>query len=264
MGHDGAQRGWRTIRPNLIHRIALHRNEGSALVECHAFHPVDLTRRMKPGVESEANIASEIFREPGLDRLVGQMDRHDQVRIHLLPGLQRVTAIDEQRRPVSEDDRQPGRAGEAGQPGKPFGLPGHELALMSIRARHHHPVEPVRLEHRAQRRKPPCGRGRYLQAGRVSGPAIPEKGLAKRPGRRLDHKIHPGLAIESVGRGIDPVDQRVKLLLTEIDPRPVHQVFQLCLTPDLCHATNPCSDESPGVPEPDQAKESRMRLQGPP
>ena len=74
----------------------------------------------------------------------------ERVAIDLAADLQRVAAIDEDRRPVGEHDGEPGRAREAGQPVQPLGIGGDVFALMLVAARAQEARETAAVQFRAQ------------------------------------------------------------------------------------------------------------------
>ena len=82
----------------------------------------------------------------------------EAVGVHLPLHLQPVAPVDEDRRPVGGDDREPGRAGEARQPRQPLVARRHVLALVRVRARHQEGVHP-RLRHRGPERRQARGAG---------------------------------------------------------------------------------------------------------
>ena len=70
--------------------------------------------------------------------------------------LHLITAVDEQHGAVGQHDRDPGRAGEAGEPGQPLVVGRHVFVLVAIGARHDEAVEASPLELGAQRRDARC------------------------------------------------------------------------------------------------------------
>ena len=73
---------------------------------------------MKPWIVAERPAGAEIRLDPGVGRRLGEMDDLEQLAVDLLGGLKRIAAVDEQHRAALQHDRQPGRTGEAGQPGE--------------------------------------------------------------------------------------------------------------------------------------------------
>ncbi len=81
------------------------------------------------------------------------LDR-EQRGIDLIAHLQLVAPVDKNDSPVGEHDRGARRAGEGGQPDKPF-LRGRDiLALVPIGARHDEAVEILPLQFGPQSREP--------------------------------------------------------------------------------------------------------------
>ena len=71
--------------------------------------------------------------------------------VDLVADLQRVAAVDEDRRFLRQHHRRAGRALEAGQPGQPLGVGADIFAHMLVGQRHDEAVEPVGLQLLAQR-----------------------------------------------------------------------------------------------------------------
>src|SRR5262249_29471247 len=69
----------------------------------------------------------------------------------LLPDLERVAPVHEDRRPVGEDRGQSRRPREPGQPGQPLGVRRNVLALVLVGAWHQEAGEPVPLQLGAER-----------------------------------------------------------------------------------------------------------------
>ena len=86
--------------------------------------------------------------------MIDQMLDGESRRIDLVAHLHRIAAVDENRRAIGEHDRDAGRAGKAGEPGKPLVAGRHIFVLVTVGARHDETVEAAALELRAQRRKP--------------------------------------------------------------------------------------------------------------
>ena len=84
---------------------------------------------------------------------VSMTHRLEHGTVHLLADLQRVAAVDEDRRLVGEHDGRAGRAGEAGQPGEPLGRFRHIFALVLVGARHDEAVERQLLQLGAEQRR---------------------------------------------------------------------------------------------------------------
>ncbi len=87
-------------------------------------------------------------------RLVDQVTELEQLAVDLLRGLQRVAAVDEHRGALAQHDREPGRAGEAGEPGEALAARRHVFALMLVGARHDEAVDTAARQLSAQARKP--------------------------------------------------------------------------------------------------------------
>src|SRR5579864_5644164 len=74
--------------------------------------------------------------------------------VDFLGRLQLIAAVDEQHRAFGEHDGETGRAGKAGDEGKPLGAGWYVFILIAIGARHDETVEPAPRQLGAQRRHP--------------------------------------------------------------------------------------------------------------
>ena len=152
-----AGRRLRPVAPQSVDGVGLHRDRCGAGVGAGFGKPFGAVPGVQPRVVTELGV----FRQIGLDPLLGRRvrARHDREHrgIDLVASLQRVAAIDEQRRFVGEHHRAAGRAGEAGQPSQPLVGGGHVFVLMAVGARHDEPGEAVLFQIGAKRRDPRPG-----------------------------------------------------------------------------------------------------------
>jgi hypothetical protein len=150
MRHDRGERRSRSPRPDPVHRIAVlvivHRAQAGPGAFGSNPQPLDLLRRVQPGVVAENGSFAERGAEPLRRRFLGDVPDLEQCRIDLRGGLQCVAAIDEQRGAILEHDRHAGRAGEPGQPCEALRAGRHVLALVLVRTRHDEPVETTRFQ----------------------------------------------------------------------------------------------------------------------
>ena len=126
---------------------------------------LDVLRRVQPGVEADAAAAGQRLDQPVRGLVLGMAPDLEGVEVDLAAHLQPVAAVDEDRRPVAGDDREPGRAGEAGQPGQPLVARRHVLALVRVGARHQEGVDAGLGHRRPQRREPRRRRSRAWCGG---------------------------------------------------------------------------------------------------
>ena len=91
---------------------------------------------VQPRIEAERVALAERALDPLVGRRFDQMHDLEQRRVDLLARLQRVAAVDEQRRTLHQHDRGAGRAGEAGEPGEPLLRSRQIFALVAIGMRH--------------------------------------------------------------------------------------------------------------------------------
>ena len=114
---------------------------------------LDLARRVQPRIVAERSAARQIGGDPFAGRLLGDMAALVERAIDLRLGLERVAAIDEDRRPLRQHDGEPRRAGEAGEPGEALAARRHVFALMLVGARHEEALHAAPREFRAQPRR---------------------------------------------------------------------------------------------------------------
>ena len=156
--------------PDLVERVVAQPRASSApALSTAGAQPLDLVRRVQPGVVADDLALVQRRREPARRRLVDQMADLERARIDLGAGLQRVTPIDKERRALAQHDRHAGRAGKAGQPGQPLAAWRHIFALMLVGARHDEAGETVAPPVLARNSLSRVGRGsasKILGAGR--------------------------------------------------------------------------------------------------
>ena len=88
--------------------------------------------------------------DPFARRFLRDAAEFEHRRVRLALHLLRVSAVNKQRRRVLQDHREPGRAGESGQPSQPLGVGGHVFVLVLIRARDDEPCKPLLRQFGAQ------------------------------------------------------------------------------------------------------------------
>ena len=159
MGSDGAERGRRLIRPQLIDGIVLARDQAGAGGAAGRRHPVALSRAVQPGVVAERSAFPEMLLEPRIRRLLGDVPVLVEGAIHLRRRLQGVPPVDEERRLLGQHDCHAGRAREAGEPRQPLRAARNVLALVLVAERHHEAIEaaPASSARSAASRSACCG-----------------------------------------------------------------------------------------------------------
>ncbi len=90
------------------------------------------------------------------------LDR-EQFGVGLVAGLERIAAVDEQRRAFGEDDGSAGRSGESGEPGEPLFARRQIFVLVAIRVGHHEAIKPAADQLCPQRREAWGGLRRLLR-----------------------------------------------------------------------------------------------------
>ena len=140
MRHGGG--AWRRgpVRPRGIDRVrghGDHRQAGFGI-------PREPFLADQPGIVTNPRPRRSMGRDPGLGRVFGDMQPFPDRPIRLAGELQHVSSIGEHRRLVHQHHREPGAAGEAGEPCQTFRRRGHIFAQMLIGARDEEALETER------------------------------------------------------------------------------------------------------------------------
>ena len=147
------ERRRRPPRPDPVDRVGDRLEAGPGALGA-GFEALDLLRRVQPRVIADHHALPERPGEPARRRLVDQVTDLIEPGIGLRRRLQRVAAVDKEGGALGQYDRQPGRAGEAGQPGETLAASRHVFALMLVGARHDEAVERARCQLFAQQCEP--------------------------------------------------------------------------------------------------------------
>ena len=139
-GAAGRRRG--TVIPDPVDRIDGQSDEFAAHRFQRGAQAFRLARRVQPGIEADTLAGGFSLQEIG-QRGLGRGDRFEDVEIDLLAHLQRIAAVDENRRAARQHHRDAGRAGKAGQPFQPRRRGRDVFALMLVGARHDEAVDAV-------------------------------------------------------------------------------------------------------------------------
>jgi hypothetical protein len=118
---------------------------------------------VQPRIEADTRALAEIVAHPFRRRIVDQAFRREHGEIDLVAHLQRVAPVDEDQRPVLENQRNAGGAAESGQPGEALRTRGDIFALVLVRSGHEKTVEPAAGENRAQALHPRFSLARIVQ-----------------------------------------------------------------------------------------------------
>jgi hypothetical protein len=114
--------------------------------------PVEGVGAVKFWIEAELG-APRAFADVGGRAALDEIAIGEEILVDLGAHLQGVAAVDEDRGPVLEHDRRPGRASEAGQPGQAVECRGYVLILPFVLVRHDHAVEAEPRQRFAQERQ---------------------------------------------------------------------------------------------------------------
>ncbi len=140
--HHGPKRRGRAVRPDRIDRVGVGRNQLGAGRGRGLCQFLDAGDRVKPRVVAELGAGGQVALEPSVGRRIDQVLDRKNRGVDLLARLERVAAIDEQRRAVGEHDRNTRRAGKPGEPFQPLFRRRQVFVLLLIRARQHEAAEP--------------------------------------------------------------------------------------------------------------------------
>jgi hypothetical protein len=146
VGHHGSQRRARTVEP---HRVDQVRRAGDQLgpgPRAGRPQPLHALGGVEPRVVAEAVPRPEPPGQPVRRRALRDVVVLEQLGRRLVAHLERVAAVHPDRGPLGEDDRQPGRSAEAGQPAEPLGVRRDVLALVLVRPRDQEAGEAVALQ----------------------------------------------------------------------------------------------------------------------
>ncbi len=231
MGTDRRDGRRRLVLPGGIQRIVRERHQLAAGLGRGALQRLDLVGGMEPGVVAQLAALGQVLGDPGIRRLLDQVAVGVELLVHLLAHLDGVAAIDEDRRLAGQDDREAGRAAEAGDPGQPFG-PGRDiLALMLVGAGHDEAGQAPPAQLGPQRLQPvgDGGLAQPLLARRlVEGSQM---GFQLRP-HLGGHQGHPGVGVQPLGRRRHPRQERGQVRRLQPRPGRRQKPFQSHI---LCH-----------------------------
>ncbi len=149
--HHRAVRRRRTVAPDGVDRIGRGRDQHGADGRAGLGEALRALARVQPGVIAELLSGLQVRLDPRARRRVDEVLDRKQRAVDLVAGLGGIAAVDEQRGLVGEDDRGPGRAGEAGEPGEALLARRQIFVLEPVGMRHDEAVEPAPRELFAQR-----------------------------------------------------------------------------------------------------------------
>ena len=173
LGHHRRDGRRRLIGPDGVYRVfGLGHQGGPGLFDrCHeAGH---LIGGVQPGIVSEPLAPAHVACDPAMGRPLREVMALISVPVHLGLGLEGIAAVHEQGGAVPQHHREPGGAGETGEPGQAFRAPGHEFALVFVAAPDDETVEAAALQPAAKDIQPvravpaAAGGGRHLVPQRL-------------------------------------------------------------------------------------------------
>ena len=138
------------VRPDRVDRVLREAYELAADRGHRLAQALDLAGRMQPGIDAEPYAVGLAGLDPLGRRHGNEIARLEGPRVHLLGELSRIAPVDEDDRPLFQDQRDAGRSREAGQPGQAFGACRHIFAQELVGTRHQHAVHSEGAERRAQ------------------------------------------------------------------------------------------------------------------
>ena len=135
------------VRPDLVDRVALRpRPARRRALASASFAFFTQSRVCSHGIVADPRALGRMLLEPLRRAGLGHRLVAPLVGADLLADLQRVAAVDEDRRFLRQHHRRAGRALEAGQPGEPLGVAADIFAHMLVGQRDDEAVELVGLE----------------------------------------------------------------------------------------------------------------------
>jgi hypothetical protein len=149
---DRSERRGRPLGPNGVDQVGLDRDQLRADSGAGLFQPFRGLDGMQPGIVAEPVARREILCDPAIGRHLDQVFNRKDRGIHLIARLQGVAPIDEQHRPMHQDDGDAGGAGKASQPSEPLLRSRHVFVLVAVGARHDEPGQATPRQFGAQRR----------------------------------------------------------------------------------------------------------------
>ena len=148
--NNRAQRRRRPIRPDRINWVRIDRDQTGARFLASSGKSCDRVRRVKSRVVAKLVALFELARDPVAWRFLRDAAELEHRPVRLALHLLRISAVDEQRGRVLQDQCEPSRTGKSGQPSQPLGVGGHVFVLVLIRARNDEPRESLLCQFGAQ------------------------------------------------------------------------------------------------------------------
>ena len=149
--HDQARvAGRRAVGPDGIDGIGVDGDQFRTLFRQRGGRLAHPGAGVEPGIIADARALPRMILEPGGDRGLRHAFILPMGSVHLLAHLQRIAAIDEDRRFLRQHHGAAGRALEAGEPGEPLRIGADIFAHMLVGQRHHETVELLAHQLRAQ------------------------------------------------------------------------------------------------------------------
>ena len=147
---DGAGGRGRSIAPERVDGIAVDRDQFGAGGGTGLSQFFGLLAGVQPRIVTKLGALAQILIEPLLGRMLHQVLYRKNIAVDLRVRLCRVTAVNEERRTVVQDDCGSCRAGKAGEPGQAFFALRQIFVLLAIAARHDEAVEAAPSEFATQ------------------------------------------------------------------------------------------------------------------
>ena len=138
-----AQRRGRPIRPDRVNWVRVDSDQTGARFLASGRVSRDSVGRVKSRVVTKLVALFELAGDPFARWVLRDAAEFEHRRIRLALHLLRVSAVDEQRRRVLQDHREPGRASESGEPSQPLGVGGHVFVLVLVRPRDDESSKPL-------------------------------------------------------------------------------------------------------------------------
>jgi hypothetical protein len=144
---DEPRRRWLgAVGPHLVDRIVPDRDQLGALVLERGGRRLDPVAAVQPRIIADPRAVGGVGGKPRGDARLRHRLEAPLARRDLLPDLDRVAPVGEDRGFLGQHRRRPRRALEAGQPFEPLGIAADIFAHMLVGQRHHEAVEAVAFQ----------------------------------------------------------------------------------------------------------------------
>ena len=139
------------VGPDLVDGVGVHRHQLSTAFGQRLFRLFDPGLGVQPGIIADPPALGRVLAQPFGDAGLRDALILPEIAVDLIAHLQRVAAIDEDRRILGQDRGRPRRPFKAGEPGKTLRIGADIFAHMLVADRHDEAVEAIGFQLFAQR-----------------------------------------------------------------------------------------------------------------